>query len=334
MAIDIPLKFLDTASEFLFGEAMGVLHKEVPTKTQNFISAYRYGGRGINVRVRLGKMRFLYRDRKWQEAIQTSHTFLEKYVQAALAFRRRFLAEESKNGDSADEDRESAEPYILLHEMAKETDRPEELRNQILHIFLAGNASSAITVSNALFHLSRHPRVWKILRTEVLSAGPNSLTFESLRNLQYLQYIIKETLRLNPIAPEWSRYVYKDTILPTGGGPLGTAPILVEKGSIVITNFYALHRLIPCFAENEPDRFLPERWEKLILPPFAYQPFGAGPRMCPAQPLALTEVAYVLARMAQEFMYLENRDACMEWVEELTVTASSRNGTLVGLVTA
>ena len=56
--------------------------------------------------------------------------------------------------------------------------------------------------------------------------------------------------------------------------------------------------------------------------------------MCPGQKLALTEAAYVLARMALEFERCECRDEVWEWVEEMKITASSRNGTKVGLVPA
>ena len=56
--------------------------------------------------------------------------------------------------------------------------------------------------------------------------------------------------------------------------------------------------------------------------------------MCPGQKLALKETAYVLARMAQEFEGLECRDEVWERVEEMKITASSRNGVMVGLTPA
>jgi hypothetical protein len=47
--------------------------------------------------------------------------------------------------------------------------------------------------------------------------------------------------------------------------------------------------------------------------------------------MALTEAAYVLARMAQEWDILECRDDVVQWVEELKTTASSRNGVKLAL---
>jgi hypothetical protein len=54
--------------------------------------------------------------------------------------------------------------------------------------------------------------------------------------------------------------------------------------------------------------------------------------MCPGQNLALTESAYVLARMAQEWNYCECRDDVCDWIEEMKITASSKNGVKIGLV--
>jgi hypothetical protein len=56
--------------------------------------------------------------------------------------------------------------------------------------------------------------------------------------------------------------------------------------------------------------------------------------MCPGRNLALTETAYVLARMAQEWRTVSCRDEVMEWVEELKITASNRTGILVGIAKA
>lgn len=77
--------------------------------------------------------------------------------------------------------------------MAKQTDNRDDLRQQILHVFLAGHDSSAIATGNAIFHLSQNPEVWKKLRSEILSEGEKPLTFERLKPLHYLKYIIKES---------------------------------------------------------------------------------------------------------------------------------------------
>jgi cytochrome P450 len=53
---------------------------------------------------------------------------------------------------------------------------------------------------------------------------------------------------------------------------------------VIFSQFITHHKpeLFP-----EPDRFLPDRWLEISPSPYAYLPFGAGPRMCLGAPLAM-----------------------------------------------
>jgi cytochrome P450 len=95
-----------------------------------------------------------------------------------------------------------------------------------------------------------------------------------------------------------------------------------------MTSLHTL-QLLAAYFQPDPLEFCAERWQGLKTG-WSDLPFGAGPRNCAGQNLALTEVAYVLARMAQEFRAVECRDDVVEWVGELNDTARSRNGILVG----
>lgn len=123
--------------------------------------------------------------------------------------------------------------------------------------------------------------------------------------------------------------VSKDTVLPTGGGRNGQSPILVKKGWITQTNPYALHRSTKFYGEDA-EEFKPERWE-VLRQNWHYLPFSGGPRICPAQQLALTEASYILFRLLREFK--ENR-SCDErpWTESIKLTASNRNGVTIALI--
>lgn len=93
-----------------------------------------------------------------------------------------------------------------------------------------------------------------------------------------------------------------------------------------------MHRIADCW-QPDPEAFRPERWETLKPGP-TYMPFGWGVRTCPARYLAEMEISYTLARMAQIYQRIECRDPVIEWVEELRVSTSSKNGTKVGLILA
>jgi cytochrome P450 len=79
------------------------------------------------------------------------------------------------------------------------------------------------------------------------------------------------------------------------------------------------------------ESFRPERWPD-IRPGWNYLPFSGGARHCPAQQLALFWVSYAVARMAMEFEELQNRDAVLEFVENLKLNMESGNGVKVALV--
>lgn len=78
--------------------------------------------------------------------------------------------------------------------------------------------------------------------------------------------------------PTNARVALRDTTLPRGGGPDGTSPLLVSKGSAVFYNVYAMHRDEATFGPD-PEAFVPERWEGL-RPGWAYLPFNGGARSC------------------------------------------------------
>ena len=104
-----------------------------------------------------------------------------------------------------------------------------------------------------------------------------------------------------------NRTATKTTILPTGGGPDGTAPILVRRGELVAFGQYVLSRRKNIYGPDA-DKFRPERWEGHepgIMSGWAYFPFHGGPRACLGQDFALMEVSYTVVRLLQAFPIIE-----------------------------
>lgn len=102
--------------------------------------------------------------------------------------------------------------------------------------------------------------------------------------------------------PVNSRAAEKTTTLPVGGGPDGTAPILVRKGEGVGYCIYAMHRRKDIYG-SDADQFRPERWENDALKNigWGYLPFNGGPRICLGQDFALLEAGFTIVRLLQTF---------------------------------
>lgn len=131
-----------------------------------------------------------------------------------------------------------------------------------------------------------------------------------------------------------TRIALRDTVLPTGGGPNGDAPVFVPKGTIVSSAFFKLHRNKDVYGEDV-ESWRPERWENFKISSLAWKfmPFGGGPHACPGQQLALNHVSFVLARFLKAFNKIENRDPVREFVPVYKLVTASKNGAKVALFT-
>lgn len=76
------------------------------------------------------------------------------------------------------------------------------------------------------------------------------------------------------------------TILPTGGGPDRTSPVLIPEGSSVAYSVYTMHRR-PDLYGMDAELFRPERWDEPMPlgqnetnSKWGYLPFNGGPRVC------------------------------------------------------
>ncbi|PVH90583.1 n-alkane-inducible cytochrome P450 [Periconia macrospinosa] len=316
---------IDSATEFLFGQSVGTLKKS--RSGPNFAEAFHYAQRGIIVRGMLGPLKAFYRDPKVDECNRICRDFVQPFVDDA------FHAVEASNANKGRQAEMDREKRIFSHELASRTSDRRRVLNELMNVLLAGRDTTASLLSNLFFMLARNPAIWDKLRSETAFLQGRAPSYEELRNLKYVEYCVKESLRLHPVVPRNEREALRDTMLPLGGGKNGLSPVFVPKGTLVAYNVYAMHRRIDLYGPDA-EEFRPERWENHKLRPrWGYLPFNGGPRICVGQRYALTEVSYVVVRMAQEFRILESRDV-RPWEELLTLTLSSRNGTKVSLTAA
>ncbi|TVY81905.1 Cytochrome P450 monooxygenase fsdH [Lachnellula suecica] len=318
--------FLDSSTEFIFGESMDSQLPGDPNNSAALLRAFDEAFVGAGKRRAAGKLARvkLAFDKSWKVCLQQVHAFVDRHVERALSI-------------SIQEDEESAQAsgqkrHILLHEMAKHIRDPVDLRFRVLNIFIPALDSIAILVGNVLFHLARNPEAWSQLRKESARIEGKPLTYELLRSLKLFRDVVNETIRLQGIVGRAERLAICNTLLPVGGGTDGKAPVFVEKGTIVGMVIWGLHHDKEIWGEDFA-KFNPQRWvDKPSTGVFL--PFFAGPRICPAQQQVMTQAIYLLVRMSQEFVLIENQDPVTEYVENLKVLAESRNGVQVSLISS
>ncbi|KAL8835314.1 MAG: hypothetical protein Q9170_003369 [Blastenia crenularia] len=314
----LKLMFLDHSTETLFGESSRTLVAKSSKSTENeLLTTFNTALRGLGKRMLLGNIRLLFFwDRSFDLLVQRVHDVIDGYIDKAQARKVKLGTQPSPNS--------APQRYVVLDELVSVLQSTQEIRSQIINIFLPARDATGIALSGVLFLMARHPRVWRKLRAEVLLIGDNPLTFEVLKSLQYMKYVLNESFRLLMPANHNIRVCLRECVLPAGGGPQGNSPIFIPQGTQVVVNFGAMQRDKDIWGEDA-NEFHPERWQDMKLG-WHYIPFSGGPRVCPGQQLAFTESSYVLARLLQTFESIENRDPEIAYIEERRLTIESRNG--------
>lgn len=340
---------MDTATKFLFGESVktqmsaatgdpGKLTSAASSLAAefgpelNFADALSEAQLWITQRIRLQGLHWLIPSKRGRTANAFVRRYAAHYVQLALQ------AASDKKISTRSSSSSSSAGYSLLDALIESTRDPDELRDQILGLLLAGRDTTASLLSWTVLLLARHPDKFAKLRTALLedfgpyTADTSNITFESLKSCRYLQLTLREALRLYDPSPANVRFAARDTTLPRGGGPDGKAPIFVPKGKTVSFVLHLLHRRKDLWGPDA-DEFKPERWEKRKMD-WNFVPFSGGPRICIGQQYALTEAGYLIVRMLQRSEKIEWLGGADEPRKTITFTMQPRDGVPVRLTYA
>jgi cytochrome P450 len=170
----------------------------------------------------------------------------------------------------------------------------QEVRNQVITIFMAGHETTALALTWTWYLLSQHPAVESKLHAELDQVlGGRPPRHADLAALPFTRMVIDESMRLYPPAHTLSRTAMAEDVV------LGRR---IPKGSTILIVPWLLHRnprLWDRPERFEPERFAPERAQSRHR--FAYIPFGAGPRICIGAAFALAEACLILATLAQHY---------------------------------
>lgn len=170
----------------------------------------------------------------------------------------------------------------------------QEVRDEVMTIFLAGHETTANALAWVWYLLSKYPNAARKLETELhVVLGGCTPTFADLSNLTYTRMVIDEALRLYPPAWMFAREAIDDDQL---------GPYRIPAGAKVMISPFVTHRNAAYWANPEgfdPDRF--SREGAADRPRYAYFPFGGGPRRCIGEGFALMEAQLVIGMVAQAY---------------------------------
>ena len=148
-----------------------------------------------------------------------------------------------------------------------------ELRDQLVTMLLAGHETTASQLAWAFERILRHPQVVARLREEIEDGGS-----------EYLDAVIKETLRSRSVAPHVARMLTE---------PMEVGGYRIPARTVVAAGIYLIHHSPTLYPD--PRAFRPERFLDGASPEhFAWIPFGGGVRRCLGVGLATLEMRIVI----------------------------------------
>uniref|UniRef100_A0A914UMH9 Cytochrome P450 n=1 Tax=Plectus sambesii TaxID=2011161 RepID=A0A914UMH9_9BILA len=175
-----------------------------------------------------------------------------------------------------------------------------EIVGQCFVFLLAGYETTSTTLAYLSYHLAVNEDAQNKLIAEIDDFIPteDDITYESVQNLTYLDWCLKESLRMNPLASIANARVCMK------GCTVGEQKLQVEEGVVVQANVWSIHYNKKIWGEDA-DSFRPERFDPETLSeprhPMAWQPFGAGPRICIGMRFALVEAKMTLCHLLKRF---------------------------------
>ncbi|WP_246275743.1 cytochrome P450, partial [Brasilonema bromeliae] len=189
---------------------------------------------------------------------------------------------------------------ILLQAQDEEGNRLslEEVKDNVLGMLVAGHETLTSALTSLCLLLAQHPQVLQAARAEQEQLGlTQPLTQESLKQMTYLEQVLKEVLRIAPpVVRSGSRKVLESCEF---GG------YLIPQSWDVFYQIQETHQDQNVYAQRErfdPERFAPERVENKQKV-FSYIPFGGGIRECLGKEFARLEMKVFAALLIREYQW-------------------------------
>ncbi|KAJ7883949.1 cytochrome P450 [Mycena leptocephala] len=211
----------------------------------------------------------------------------------------------------------NADFYSQLHpsDKTKNALTGEEIAGQTAIILIAGQDTTASTLSFALLELAKAPELQDKLRAEIHStlgaARAGSVSYDSM---PLLNALIKETLRMYPATTISDRTTLEDSVIPLASSIMTStgehiSQISVRKGQLLQLGLASYNRLESRWGADAHE-FKPSRWlEGTVYNGDAFGPYAnlltflGGPRVCLGWRFALLEMQVFICELVGKFSF-------------------------------
>ncbi|XP_050086154.1 cytochrome P450 4d1 [Anopheles aquasalis] len=237
---------------------------------------------------------------------------LHGYTDSVISARRKELTKKSlaaaddANEETNDNDVGSKKRMAFLDLLLQSTidGRPLtdlEIREEVDTFMFEGHDTTTSAISFLFHSLAHNPQVQQKVFDEVKSIigddRSRPVTMAMLNDMNYLDLVIKETLRLYPSVPMFGRKMMENTEI--------NGKIIPSGANMIVMPFF-LGRNPKHFPDPlvfDPERFNVETSAEKTNP-YQYIPFSAGPRNCIGQKFAMLEIKSVASKVLRQYELL------------------------------
>ncbi|XP_059064289.1 cytochrome P450 750A1 [Cryptomeria japonica] len=255
-----------------------------------------------------------------KKRMKKAHNFFdgiaERIIDEHVKQRRRALDENREwTKDIIDVLLDVAESQALEIEITR-----ENIKAILSDLFIGGMETTTTTLEWAMTGLIRHPLVAVKLQEEIDSVVEKDrmVTESDLPNMDYLQCVLKESLRL---------YLPGPLLLPHESSQactVGPQGYVIPAKTQLIINAWAIARDPIVWEDAEefkPERFMGSKTFDYQGQEFDMLPFGAGRRRCPGGHMAMGQMSLIIAQLWHCFDWrVEGHTADLDMTEEFGAT--------------